>query len=266
MSMVVATRAGERVLNCDASLDTDTDWRAPDAMAAGMLEAAAPVPERIDLREDWWEIGDQGRTGSCVGWATADSALRWHFVQAGRIGRDERLSVRFQWMAAKEIDDFVESPTTFIELAGTKLKAALQVARRWGAVLDDVLPFRGQRLYAGDWKPFYAIASKLRINAYINLELDQADWRRWLATNGPVLARLRVDETWKNASSDGELATYYPATAGGGHAIALVGYTPEMFVVRNSWGTTDWGDQGFAYASNEYVAAAFTEAYGVMVL
>ncbi len=43
---------------------------------------------------------------------------------------------------------------------------------------------------------------------------------------------------------------------------ALVGYTPDRFIVRNSWGTS-WGDQGFAYASVAYAQAAFTEAYGV---
>jgi C1A family cysteine protease len=43
--------------------------------------------------------------------------------------------------------------------------------------------------------------------------------------------------------------------------VALVGYTPEGFIVRNSWGV-EWGDCGFGYASNAY-AGAFTEAYGV---
>jgi len=62
----------------------------------------------------------------------------------------------------------------------------------------------------------------------------------------------------------GKLTTYKPSTAGGGHAIALVGYTTTGFIVRNSWGT-DWGDGGYAYASNAYAGKAFTEAYGVSV-
>jgi len=34
--------------------------------------------------------------------------------------------------------------------------------------------------------------------------------------------------------------------------------------VRNSWGK-DWGDNGFAYASNNYAAAAFPETYGAVL-
>ena len=44
--------------------------------------------------------------------------------------------------------------------------------------------------------------------------------------------------------------------------MTLVGYTPENFIVRNSWGT-GWGDRGFAHASLAYAQAAFTEAYGI---
>ena len=46
--------------------------------------------------------------------------------------------------------------------------------------------------------------------------------------------------------------------------MALVGYTADRLIVRNSWGT-GWGDKGFAYASFAYAQAAFTEAYGVTV-
>ncbi len=80
----------------------------------------------------------------------ADSLLRWHFVKAGRIQRADRLSVRFAWMAAKETDQFDSAPTTFIEIAGTSLKSALDVARKFGAVHESVLPFDSGKLYGGE--------------------------------------------------------------------------------------------------------------------
>ncbi|WP_019507844.1 C1 family peptidase [Pleurocapsa sp. PCC 7319] len=53
-------------------------------------------------------------------------------------------------------------------------------------------------------------------------------------------------------------------TVRGGHAIAIVGYSADRFIIRNSWGTS-WGDQGYAYASYDYAEAALDEAYGISV-
>jgi C1A family cysteine protease len=256
-----------RVLNCVPSEKTDTDWRLHNAEDAGLLAAGArATPRATDLRAAWWKIGDQGSTGSCVGWSSTDSVLRWHLVRAGRLAQAEQLSTRFTWMAAKETDQFTAQPTTFIEADGTSLKAALDVQRKWGAVRDSVLPFASGQLYDGEVATFYAIATQLKIAAYFNLGSDLAGWRRWLAGNGPILTRLDVDSTWDNATATkGKLTTYKPATTRGGHAVAFVGYTATAFIVRNSWGT-GWGDQGFGYVSAAYIAAGFfDESYGVTV-
>src|SRR5690349_8784663 len=80
-----ATTSGTRILNCVPSPGTDSDWRLHNAEDAGLLATATrAVPRSKDLRDDtWWKIADQGSTGSCVGWASADSVVRWHLVQAG---------------------------------------------------------------------------------------------------------------------------------------------------------------------------------------
>lgn len=255
----------KRILNCLPSSDQQNDWDYSTALSAGLV-AAGTIPSSKDLREPaWWEIGDQGQTGSCVGWATADSVLRWHFVKKGSVAKTDLLSPRFTWMASKETDEFSSRPTTFIELDGTSLKAALDVSRNFGSVQDAVLPIASGQLYQGDARTFYAVASQLRVASYINLGRNPQEWRQWIANNGPILTRLDVDQTWMNASStNGKLAKYMPGTGQGGHAVAIVGYTPTTFIVRNSWGTI-WGDAGFAHASNDYALNAFTEAYGVTV-
>lgn len=249
------------ILNCIPSRETQQDWSFSDAGDAGMLAAAMPISK--DLRESWWKIGDQGSTGSCVGWATADSVLRWHFVKAGRLAQTEPLSTRYLWMASKETDVFVSRPTTFIESDGTSLKAAVDVARNYGVVLDSTLPFASGKLYQGNANTFYALAAQRRIASYFNLGRDVNVWKRWLANNGPILTRLDVDSTWYAATENhGKMDTYYPPPSPAGHAVAIVGYTADRFIVRNSWGIT-WGDKGFAYASYAYATAAFTESYGV---
>lgn len=249
-----------RILNVLPSPNTDQDWGVEQAAAAGAVAAAGPIPARVDLRDDtWWPILDQGSTGSCVGQATAGSILRWHFVKASRLDNGTPLSVRYIWMAAKETDALTSTATTFIDGDGTTLKAALDVARKFGVVPDDMLPFMGNGLYAGDVKTFYAIAANRKIASYYRLQPE--DWKRWLAEVGPILVRLDVDGTWDNVGKNGIL-TKYVGNGRGGHAVSLVGYTATHFIVRNSWGT-GWGDNGFAYATVAYATKAFTEAYGV---
>src|SRR5918999_1094758 len=179
----------KRILNVMPSRDTERDWRLEHADHAGLLAARrATVPASKDLRTTWWKVGDQGGSGSCVGWATADSVLRWHFVKAGRLKQTEKLAPRFTWMASKETDQFFSAPTTFIEAAGTSLKAALDVSRKYGAVREQVLPFASGKLFTGEEQAFYARAAQFKISSYFNLSLDRNDideWRRWLAPQGP---------------------------------------------------------------------------------
>jgi hypothetical protein len=262
----MATKSSvQRILNCEPSQGTEEDWLFANAEDAGLLAAPAHLPDTVDLRERWWKIGDQGQTGSCVGWATGDSVLRWHFVKADRLKQAGLLSVRYVWMAAKETDEFNSRPTTFIESDGTSLKAALDVVRKFGVITDDVLHFGNGTLYQGDWRTLYALAARLKIASYFNLGSNLDEWRKWLAGNGPILTRLDVDDTWLNAPhTGGKLDQYLPNATHGGHAVAIVGYDKDGFIVRNSWGN-NWGDKGFAYASPAYAQSAFTEAYGIVL-
>jgi len=252
--------SSQRILNCIPSRNVEQDWQFEHAVSALLFKSLKKNPAEVDLREPWWTIGNQGSTGSCVGWAAVDSVLRWHFVKAGRLKQNELLSARFVWMASKETDRILNFPTTFIEPEGTSLKSALDIARKYGVVKDPVLPFKSGSLYTGETKAFYAEAAKLKIASYFNLGLNPSNWKNWLAAKGPILVRMNVDATWEK--SKGSLDAYLPETVHGSHAVALVGYTTDRFIVRNSWGTA-WGDKGFGYASMMYAHHAFQEAYGV---
>ena len=258
-------RQPKRILNCKPSPKTEEDWTYEHAEEADIVAAAPAIPATKDLRTDWWKINDQGTTGSCVGWATADSLLRWHFVKAGRLATSDLLSPRFVWMASKETDQLITRPTTFIETEGTSLKSALDIARKFGVVRDAILPFASGKLYGGKSQTFYAGAALRKILAYFNLGTNLTNWRSWIATKGPILTRLDVDTSWDAATVNGGNMDEYQADATrGGHAVAVVGYMPGRFVIRNSWGT-GWGDRGFGYASLAYAQEAFTEAYGIEV-
>ena len=254
------------ICNVIPSKDTEDDWQFGDSVTSGALGVAAEIPPSVDLRAPSWAINNQESTGSCVGWATADGVVRYHMIKAGRIPPDQLLSPRHIWMASKETDVITTRPETFIERAGTTLKAAVDVARKQGVALMADLPFHLQTtMYLGAENAFYASCAQRRVNAYFNLWKDLTNWKEWLAFNGPILAALNVDSSWDNAASNGgKVDTFQSGTVRGGHAICVVGYrTDGRFIVRNSWGTA-WGDQGFGYLHPDFINAAFyDESYGV---
>jgi len=256
------------ILNVVPSRGTEGDWTFGDSLTAGAVAAPAALPASVDLRADWWSINDQETTGSCVGWATADGVLRHTFVGAGRISESQLLSPRYIWMAAKETDTIRARPETFIEEAGTTLKAAMDVARKYGAAAMDDLPFHlSTSMYLGTENSFYARCATRRVASYFNLGKDLADWKAWLAGTGPILAALSVDASWDGATdTNGEISEFQPGTVRGGHAICIVGYREDgWFIVRNSWGT-GWGDKGFGYLDPAYISDAFfEESYGVTI-
>jgi hypothetical protein len=250
------------VLNCVPSRDTEDDWTFEDGVIAKLVEEVKDLPDSVDLREDWWTIRNQKKTGACVGFATADGVLKWHYVKEGLISKTDHTSPRFIWMANKEMDEYVTYPTTFLETAGTQTKVALKIARKYGCVLEDVLPMDGKLAFMKR-NAFYMLAAELRVSTYLNLPYEVNRWRNWLHTEGPILTRLDVDYTWMRAThNNGHLGHYLKETASGGHAISIVGYTKDYFILRNSWGNK-WGDKGFAYASLDYCSEAFDEGYGV---
>jgi C1A family cysteine protease len=155
-----------------------------------------------------------------------------------------------------------------IENADVNPKPAMKVLRKYGAVPESLLPFKIRtEMYTGSQKAFYATAAQYRIAAYFNLKRDLNHWRSWLVEHGPIMAGVRIDATFHDAASTkGMLDTFQPDTIKGGHAVTVVGYTDAgRFILRNSWGTV-WGDKGFAYASEDYINAAFfEESYGVTV-
>ncbi|MFN9372297.1 MAG: C1 family peptidase [Planctomycetaceae bacterium] len=256
----------DRICNLIPSVGTERDWDIQVARAAAPGAAvAAAIPDQVDLRAPWWKVNDQSNTGSCVGWASADGVLRYHLVKANRLPPGVLLSARFVWMASKETDVFISRPQTFIEEAGTQLKAAMDVLRKYGCVKDDELPFSlGTRMFVGAENAFYYAASLNRITNYINLGRDLDDWKEWLATRGPILAGLTVDASWYNASATGGKLDKKAGSVGGGHAVCIVGYRKDgRFIIRNSWGKS-WGDDGFGYASPKYITDLFYgESYGV---
>jgi len=66
-----------------------------------------------------------------------------------------------------------------------------------------------------------------------------------LLQDGPITVSIRLNESWI-AYSSGVFSddTCKDTVDIGGHAVVIVGYTPDYWIVQNSWAAT-WGDGGF---------------------
>ena len=263
-----AVAMSERIFSCIRSVvKVDEAVFGADATSRAMPISGGAIPTEMDYREAWWKVGDQKRTGSCVGWAVGDGLIRWYLTKKNRLSPNEQLSVRYFWMAAKETDEFQEQPTTFLEDAGTSIRTALEVVQRFGCVRGDVLPMDGG-LFTDGSEAFFSLAEQLKVTGMIPIRKDPDVLRRWLAREGPIAARLLVDRTFFTAQGKPSLLDQYDPfpqfTFKMGHAVVLAGYLADgTFILRNSWGASQWGDRGFAYATEAYLMAAFSEFFGV---
>ena len=77
-----------------------------------------------------------------------------------------------------------------------------------------------------------------------------------LVINGPCIGGLPVKDSSVTHFWNPDISGFE-----GGHAIAIVGYDEEGFIIRNSWGT-GYGDQGYAHLSYE----DFSQFYEIWTL
>ena len=202
------------------------------------------VPARKDLRQSWWRIQDQGSTGSCVGWAAADGVLRWHFVKAGRIA-DERAAVAALPVDRGEGDGRLQHAPDDVRRGGGDEpeggpRRRAQVRRRQGPrpPVRVGAPYQGTRRRS----------TRSRRSSRSACTSTSAATRALASVAGdegadPDPARRRLD-VGEGDGDQREPRAVPAADAKGGHAVTLVGYTPE----RSSSGTA--GARGGATAAS----------------
>ena len=214
------------------------------------------LPKSVDYSKETLPVGDQGSTGSCVGWSTAYLRSWLH-----RNSTNEKLkfSARFLWMAAKEIDN--TELNVPLENAGTYIRDAMKVMRKHGATPDKLWPFKNQLPPKRSQSKVVPEAINYRIGIYESLPSNKTRIFH-LATKGPFVTGVPVYENWSHIGSDGVV----PMPAGrfsGGHAVLVVGFDNEarQFKFQNSW-SSSWGDKGYGYFSYEFMESLAWSCWG----
>jgi len=234
------------------------------------------VPDRVDIR-DWFyaprlaplpdqlincasvpEILDQGAEGSCTGFALAAvinyllaSRSLVHLRDRGRL-----VSPQMLYDMARRYDEWPGE-----NYDGSSARGAM---KGWVAHgVCSLLSWPSSRKGAENFTPQVASESLLTPGgAYFRvMHREIRDMHAALNEVGILYMTLMVHEGWDNPGPDSVELTYTDRSgnlrmqtvpiirrsgkADGGHAVAIVGYTKDGFIIQNSWGK-EWGVDGFA--------------------
>ncbi len=249
---------------------------APAATAAQKMDRKLDaVPDRVDVRDWFYQptlrplpdqvvncprvpvILDQGQEGACTGFALAAVI---NFQLAARnlltpLDQKRTVSPRMLYEMARRHDEW---PGESYE--GSSARGAMKGWVAHGVARHTSWP---DKLH-GPKHLTHGIAKEAQLTpggAYYRVtHRNVRDLHAALAEAGILFATLMVHRGWDEPGpaateiahvlSDNVLSINLPiisrrGRATSGHAVAIVGYTREGFIIQNSWGES-WGQGGFA--------------------
>src|SRR5579871_6069535 len=247
-----------------AGLEVGVPMKGEPAPPQPLPPAFAQVAEQdaVDLRKYASPIGDQRQTGRC-------SAFAWtHAVEMSRniLGQDSpRLCPNYTMLEFQRMqgdaqdysyahsggDGTVSGP----EPGQIMVQDGTCRQEFWPDDLDN--PRAPERQLALD-------AAQHRLDAIpIPIALD--DVKKVLSAGCPVHVSMNTGAAFSGVARDGVFsAAEAPWGRHGRHAMLIVGYTGNFYILKNSWGT-DWGDQGYCYIPKNVLAASDPEFIAVLL-
>src|SRR5690348_13917644 len=206
--------------------------------------AFANVAEKdaVDLRKYCTPIGDQGQTGRC-------SAFAWtHATEMSRnILQEEspRLCPNFTMLEFQRMQgDARDYEYAYKGGDGTISGADPgQVLVEHGTCHQELWPDDRPRPLTRE-EQLETDAQRYRLEG-VPLPIALDDVKKVLSAGCPVHISMNTGAAFSDVGRDGVFnAAEAPWGQHGRHAMLMVGYTGNFFILKNSWGT-DWGDKGY---------------------
>lgn len=183
----------------------------------------AKLPEIVDLRGYLLHPRDQGFDGACAAFSGCVAMEYQNFVQRGES----------QYLSAEFLFSMRENQSN----PGMRARDLMSIMKEKGTVLEKTLPYGTRGTVITLEMQRQALRNK--IQDYARVTTIQGA-KHALITNGPLILSLpvfdnKVEDFWRPKP----YARWY------GHAISAVGYTPDGFIIQNSWGK-GYGVDGYS--------------------
>lgn len=195
---------------------------------AGMYTVQV-FPESLDLRKPSWRSRDQGARSTCAAMAGANIMSVWMSKNA-----DSQTYIS---------PEFIYYNRENRPHHGMYGRNVFEILKNIGCVPEDMFPYQANEPTEAH-KRIYGAASANRITNYsrvLNIDALKRALLEQTACYMLLPMYSKRAQFWR--PTENTSATIAENGRSYGHAVAVVGYTREGFILENSWGS-DWGDSG----------------------
>lgn len=200
-----------------------TDVR--DFMLESIYPESVELPIRYDLRHQMTPIRDQGTQGTCSA-QTASAMKEWQ----------ENTDIQFKHYMSPQ---FVYNLRANQGAEGMTPRDTMEILYKIGIVPESNYPYNNHNPITEALK---LLANKYKIQGYAQANTVDS-LKKALFGNGPCYIAFPVYnpermDFWKQEYPNQQMI--------GGHAVTVVGYLEDRFIIRNSW-SSSWGESGYTY-------------------
>ncbi len=224
------------------------------------------VQDAVDLRKYCAAVGDQGQTSRCSAFAWTHAAELVNNMKGAASGMEApRLSPNFAMLEFQRMQgDAQDYAYAYSGGDGTtggpdpgRLLAEEGVCRQDLWPDDSPAPASSERLLSQD-------AERHKLDATPH-PIALEDVRKALSGGCPVHVAMNTGAAFSSVGRDGVFnAAEPPSGRHGRHAILIVGYTGNFYILKNSWGQ-EWGDKGYGYVPQSVLAGSDPEFVAALV-